>query len=877
MKRIIDIPRPEYPRPNFQRGSSEGIDWINLNGLWDFRFDPDDIGESEGWHNSEVYNDKIIVPYPWESLAAWGEADSASNSNYLSTNAYLEPDSVTCGGLDNSGNYRDADRHTIGWYRRTVVVPNSWFDQRIILKFGAVDWQARVWVNGQLVGENENGYLPFEIDITDYLVGGQSATLVVRAYDPQDHSAQPAGKQIGWYVRSSGIWQTVYLEPRSKTYIQDFKTYTDIDTAQVKINLNIAGGEIDGIGLAVKSNAPVKQTEIEVSGNQAFILLHLEPELVQLWDVDTPHLYDIDFNLRKDDQVIDQVSSYFGMRKVTRQLLPGTNYEYVFVNNRPTYLLGALNQSFTPEGVYTFLDDDQIKNDIVRAKEFGFNFLRLHIKIDEPRLYYWADKLGILFMCDIPNFGDSGYGELSQKRWEETLRGTIDRDFNHPSIIAWCDFNETWGLGYHQYAEMKDRQEWVRQMYHLTRELDPTRLAEDNSPCIYDHVETDLNTWHFYINDYQEAKDHIANVVEQTYPGSEFNYVGGNQQTNAPLLNSEYGGISAGSGDKDISWSFKFLTNEMRLYQKIGGYIYTELQDIEWEHNGFMNYDRSLKQFGYDCNDINALDFIAIDHHPGLTFEPGQEFSADVYSSHFSHKKVSDTVLHWRLDGLDHHGQKHLDLVSGHTDITFNPYKVDKVHHLSLKLPDQRLVGTLHIWVTDQDDSVIARNFVNVEVLKPISAVEQSPDLTVINHDFTGESLVVIEGEGNLSHSIELPDITKTIKSMELIFEASSTVIGSPQTDNELWPSEVKIISNGTDIDTINLPNSPADARGALSYINGIDGKYGHLVRVSIDPSHLDLSGGQLQIDLQSDSGGLTLYSQRAGRYPLAIQVRIHH
>ena len=145
------------------------------------------------------------------------------------------------------------------------------------------------------------------------------------------------------------------------------------------------------------------------------------------------------------------------------------------------------------------------------------------------------------------------------------------------------------------------------------------------------------------------------------------------------------------------------------------------------------------------------------------------------------------------------------------------------------------------------------------------------------SRDLTGESLVVIEGEGTLSHSIELPDITKTIKSMELIFEASSTVIGSPQTDNELWPSELKIIANGTDIHSINLPNAPADARGALSYINGIDGKYGHLVRVSIDPSHLNLSGGQLQMDLQSDLGGLTLYSQRAGRYPLAIQVRIHH
>ena len=877
MKRIIDIPRPEYPRPDFQRGTSEGIDWINLNGVWDFRFDPDDIGESQSWCTSEVYDDKIIVPYPWESLAAWGKADSANSSNYLSTNAYLEPEKVTCGGLDRTGNYREADRHTIGWYRRSVSVPDSWFDQRIILKFGAVDWQAKVWVNGQLVGKNENGYLPFEIDITDYLLVGELANLVVRAYDPQDHSAQPAGKQIGWYVRSSGIWQTVYMEPRSTTYIQGFKSYTDIDKAEVKINLNIAGGEMNGIGLATESNAPVRQTEVDITNSSVIIRLKLDSEQMQLWDVDTPHLYDIDFKLRKNGQVIDHISSYFGMRKVTRQLLPDTDYEYVFINNRPTYLLGALNQSFSPEGVYTFLDDDQIKNDIVRAKEFGFNFLRLHIKIDEPRLYYWADKLGLLFMCDMPNFADEGYGELAQRRWEDTLRGSIDRDFNHPSIIAWCDFNETWGLGYHEYAEMKDRQEWVRQMYHLTRELDPTRLAEDNSPCIYDHVETDLNTWHFYINDYQEAKEHIANVVKQTYPGSEFNYVGGNQQTNAPLLNSEYGGISAGSGDKDISWSFKFLTNEMRLYQKIGGYIYTELQDIEWEHNGYMNYDRSLKQFGYNYNDINSLDFIAIDHHPGLTFEPGQNFSADVYSSHFSHRKISGTVLHWRLDGLDHHVENQVDLISGQSNITFTPYKVDKVYRLSLTLPDQRLIGTLHIWVTDQDGSVVARNFVNIEILKPILAIEQDHNLTTVNHDFEGESMVVVEGEGVSSHLIELPDIAKSAKLMELIFEASSTIKGAPQTDNELSPSEVIVCANEINVQTVNLPNSPADTRGSLSYINGIDGKYGHLIKVSIDPSQLDLSSGQLQIDFQSNEGGITLYSQRAGRYPLAMQVRLRH
>jgi len=413
-------------------------------------------------------------------------------------------------------------------------------------------------------------------------------------------------------------------------------------------------------------------------------------------------------------------------------------------------------------------------------------------------------------------------------------------------------------------------------MYHLTRELDPTRLAEENSPCLYDHVETDINSWHFYINDYQQAKEHIANVVEQTYPGSEFNYVGGNKQTNAPLINSEYGGIAAGSGDKDISWCFKFLTNEMRLYQKIGGYVYTELQDIEWEHNGFMNYDRSVKQFGYDYNDINTLDFIAIDHHPGLTFAPNQIFEADIYSSHFSHRQISQANLHWRLDGLDHHGELLVDLASGTAPISFNPYQVEKVHRLSLHLPDLRLAGTLHLWVTDQGGTTVARNFVNLEILKEIPAVEQDSNQWIINHNLEGGLVEV----NDLSQSFDLPVEGGTIQSIELRFEASSTIDGAPQTDHECSPSDANITINGTTIETVTFPNAPADTRGALSYINGIPGKYGHLVRLPIDPGSLDLSSGKLNIEyrVQAEAEnveGITFYSQRAGRYPLCSQVRI--
>ena len=888
-----DTPRPEYPRPDFQRGTSEGIDWICLNGTWEFAFDPDDIGEQNQWFSTAPTTDspwtlQIQVPYPWESLAAWGEEEQADNENYLSKNAYLNPETVTCGGLDREGNYRDEPRHTIGWYRRTVSIPENWGDKRVILKFGAVDWEATVWVNGNQIGKNENGYLPFELDITDVLTPGEPTHIVVRAYDAQDHGEQLAGKQIGWYVRASGIWQTVYLEPRNATHITQCHITPDIDNASATFAVKI-GGDVENSGATLRWDCDELSGSVEISSNETQFTVNIPPEQLRLWDVDTPNLYDVTLELVAGDTTVDRIYTYFGMRKVSIAKAPGEDYQYIYLNNRPIYLLGALNQSFNPEGVYTFLTDEAIRRDVERAKEFGFNFLRLHIKVDEPRLYYWADKLGLLFMCDIPNFGT--YTETAQKRFEQTLRGNIDRDYNHPSIISWCNFNETWGLGGREYREMTDRQEWVREMYHLTKSLDTTRLIEDNSPCLYDHVETDINSWHFYINDYDRAKEHIANVVEETYPGSAFNYVGGNVQTDVPLINSEYGGISAGAGDKDVSWCFKYLTNELRLHPKICGYIYTELQDIEWEHNGFMNYDRSVKEFGYDYLDINTLDFIAIDYPPGSTVAPGDEVKVDIYASHFSHKTITDATLHWQLDTMAATGHITRGHVSGSVEIPFPQYQVQNVHQLQLIIPDVHpAVGTLHVWVTDHTETVVARNFINFEHFVEATPAIESDDSGTVRLNYTSgntaasawtesetnEQLFSAVGSGYVEYEVPLPDglSTADVAEMELIFEASSAYGGARQTEPEKYPSNVTISVNGTEIDTVRIPDCPADARGVLSYIHEQPGIYGYLHNVKVDPSLVLNSKSDtltVRYEVKADAeakGGFALYGARMGRYP---------
>ncbi|MYA71691.1 glycoside hydrolase family 2 [Candidatus Poribacteria bacterium] len=888
-----DIPRPEYPRPDFQRGTSEGIDWICLNGTWEFAFDPDDIGEQNQWYSSESTDDspwtlQIQVPYPWESLAAWGNEEQADNTNYLSKDAYLNPEEVTCGGLDREGNYRGEPRQTIGWYRKVVSFPENWGDKRVILNFGAVDWEATVWVNGNPIGKHENGYLPFEFDITDVLTPGESTVIVVRAYDAQDHGEQLAGKQIGWYVRTSGIWQTVYLEPRSETHIAQCHITPDINNASATFAVK-TDGDVENTELTLRWHCDGLSGSKQVSSHETQFIVNISPEQLRLWDVDTPNLYDVTLELVAEGRVVDRIFTYFGMRKVSIAKAPGGDYQYIYLNNRPIYLLGALNQSFNPEGVYTFLTDEAIRRDVERAKEFGFNFLRLHIKVDEPRLYYWADKLGLLFMCDIPNFGT--YTEKAKARFEQTLRGNIARDYNHPSIISWCNFNETWGLGGNEYKEMTDRQEWVREMYHLAKSLDTTRLIEDNSPCLYDHVETDINSWHFYINDYDRAKEHIANVVAETYPGSAFNYAGGNVQSDAPLINSEYGGISAGAGDKDISWCFKYLTNELRLHPKICGYIYTELQDIEWEHNGFMNYDRSVKEFGYDYQDINTLDFIAIDYPPGTTVAPGDEIKADIYASHFSHKTITGTTLHWQLDTISATGHVTRGNVSGNVEIPFPQYQVQHVHQLELRIPDVHpAVGTLHVWVTDHSGTVVARNFINFEhfVASTASVGSNGSGLISLNYapisvsesswnePTTSEQLFSAIGSGSVEYEVSLPErlSAANVAEIALIFEASSCYGGARQTEPEKYPSDVTLSVNGVEIDTIRIPDCPADARGALSYIHGEPGIYGYLHNVKVDPS-LILNGKAdtltIRYEVKADAeakGGFALYGARMGRYP---------
>ncbi|MGV3772794.1 MAG: glycoside hydrolase family 2 protein [Verrucomicrobiales bacterium] len=960
-------PRPEYPRPDFQRGTIEGVDWLNLNGPWQFRFDGDRIGLKEGWHlpDDQEWREQIMVPFCWESLAAWGEGDQAGNENYYATRVFKNPLEV------NRENHRFAPRYEVGWYRRMLRIPASelWAGKRIILKIGAADFFTDGWCNGQHVGHNEGGYLPFEFDLTDAMHrqpdGSLTGLVVLRVEDPMDNAEQPVGKQWTWYTTTSGIWQTVYVEPRSTAYIDCCQIYTDIDQGVARCEVECHHCP-DGYSIEVEITPPkggelIKQL-IPIKENKGSQVIRIDPLL--LWNPNEPHLYQTRLILRSGDQTHDIVRTYFGMRKISTTPTDDPNApEALSLNGVPRYLRGALHQSYYPEGVYTAGHVQTLINDISYAKRVGFNFLRIHIKVDDPLLLYHADRIGMLLMCDFPNFGEGGDTPLGRKRYEVLMRGTIKRDFNHPSIFAWCCFNETWGFGgqvelvkhfgpkknekvaegnppqgavsandpgdakvaatpaEEEAGPARDAAEaavtrlklsnqsshaFVQQMWALAKTLDRSRLIEDMSVVHWDHLdyyahgETDINSWHFYIHDYDEAKSHIEKVVKATYRGSNFNYVDGFNQGHQPLINSEYGGVGALDGDRDVSWSFKFLTNELRRHGAISGYIYTELHDVEWEYNGFLNYDRTPKEFGYDATMINESDTLPINAPPIRRAAPGEKISVEVASSHYSTHPHKDVVLRWKLAGIDTTGRIYQDLDGGVAPIPFPHWRVAHAHTIQFTAPNKTILCTLSVEAIRKDDGRrLARNFVQFLVTDgyPLQK-EETPRSLIFRgtpgdyavsqwSSYAGERHKEIEedtchgfGTGYFEWRFPLAgaDISKA-RRLRVLCEASSRRIDNPQSDDDQFPTEMEMLLSGVKIFGATLPNHPHDSRGALSYLRRGKGAYGYLVNVAVEGDLLSKVASSLQgdtVELRCGvpptalaQNGLTIYGAECGRFPI--------
>ncbi len=900
-----DVPRPEHPRPDFRRDT-----WKNLNGVWAFRFDADDRGVHDQWWQPDAagFGREINVPFCWES--------------------------------ELSG-VRDTSGQKIGWYRRTVTVPNDadWKGKRVWLRFGAVDWRADVWVNGKMArsaitndGSHEGGYTPFEFDITELAAPGSDATIVVRAFDPTDPSL-PTGKQVGWYTTSSGIWQTVWLEARPKHQLLQFNITPVRDGTSWRANFTAVGTAGAKSRLNVTSSDPAVRPKIQfvmLDGTIMTVTGQIDVTSPRLWSPDSPHLYDLKFEWTDPGEPSDVVHTYFGLRTIARGKFGDLPHEVVLLNGQPIYLRGALDQSYNPKGIYTAPSDEFLRKDIELAKSLGLNFLRIHIKSEEPRRLYWADKLGMLIMQDMPNTWRQN--ERARKAWEQTALETITRDRNHPSIFSWVDFNETWGLGHPEpYKSDKDTQSWVKSMVAMTRELDPTRLVEDNSPCYYDHVSvTDLNSWHFYIDDYDSARRHIEDVVARSTPGSPFNHCPGEAMNSAPLINSEYGSVSAGGGDRDVSWGFRYLTTQLRRHEKIQGYIYTELSDIEWEHNGFVNYDRSPKEFGYDAfvpgmtvADLQGADFVGFDAPPAITATVGELVTVPVFVSHFS-DRATPPKLRVHLTGTDELGER-IELPPTVADVKWQPFRVTVQQPVRVTLPKSRpMSGAISLELVDDAGQRLAANYVNVVSRRAAaSGAASSPRVEVLGprrvavrfrpDDFAtysgdepdeaslgGRGKAYFHGAGSLEYRLRLPDFVWDAgpKDMELVAEVAAKAKDekldwpsrrssqdNPQTDVRKHASRVSIRFAGRQAGTLLVADDPADGRGVLSHLARFHhGSYGYLQRVRIEsplgldePRHetqqkrpailLQFTVAVAPDDAATRPGGFTLFGETTGQF----------
>jgi len=568
-----DIPRPEHPRPDFQRD-----EWLNLNGTWQFEIDPNGDGEARGLASGHDLAQTILVPFcPESKLSGIAHTD------------FME--------------------HV--WYRRTFDVPADKRGKRLLLHFGAVDWHARVWVNGTFVGEHRGGYSPFTFDITPVARTGENE-LVLHAIDRTTSGLQARGKQCPepeshgcLYTRTTGIWQTVWLEAVGATCLRDIALYPDLDTGRVFFNARL-DGPTDGIELRLTATLDGQLVGEEAVGAAWRSTLGvIELSEIQPWHPGRPALYDLLIEVLEDGEPIDTVRSYFGLRKLAIQ-----SHRFL-INDQPVFQRLVLDQGFYPDGIYTAPSDDALRRDIEIAIAAGFNGARLHQKVFEPRFLYWADRLGYIVWGEYADWGLDRESHQALAHALHEWRTILHRDRNHPAIVGWCPFNETREAEAHASAQ---------RIFAVTQTIDPTRPFLDTSGYVHLYPETDVYDCHDYTQDPAKFAERFADP-DRTSTDPWNNKPGDPRSAyrGQPYFVSEYGGIRIettrdvgqgwGYGGETVPLEtffqrYKALTDALLDNPRIFAFCYTQLTDIEQEQNGIVFYDRQPK---YDLARLRAI------------------------------------------------------------------------------------------------------------------------------------------------------------------------------------------------------------------------------------------------------------------------------
>ncbi|HEX6964028.1 MAG TPA: glycoside hydrolase family 2 TIM barrel-domain containing protein, partial [Lacipirellula sp.] len=541
---------PEYPRPQLVRD-----EWTNLNGLWDYAIvTEEDESASRERKRPESYEGQILVPFPIESALS-GVKKTVKPEDRL-------------------------------WYRRTFERPKTEEGGRVLLHFGAVDWKCNVYVNDQEVGEHTGGYDPFTFDITDALKDGENE-LVVCVEDPTDEGGQPRGKQILnphgiWYTAVTGIWQTVWLEPVPKQYIESIRIVPNVDERTVEITVNASGDTETDAVVRVKSpgdpRAPSLSSIPSVHAGKTGepIVIQLS-DAAKLWSPDEPWLYAIDVALAKDfnREPADKVESYFGMRKI-EVAKDDKGVNRLMLNGEPLFQYGPLDQGWWPDGLYTPPTDEALKFDVEMTKKFGFNMARKHVKVEPARWYYWCDKLGLIVWQDMPS-GDFDKNEESRENYRRELKAMIDALHHFPSIVMWVPFNEGWGQ--HETVEVA---KW-------TKEYDPTRLVNEASGW-HDRGSGDVSDMHNYPGPGMRPVEEDRAVVLGEFGGLGMPVSGHTWQDE-----KNWGYVSYKTPEELTDAYVGLLTAMQPLIgEGLSAAVYTQTTDVEIEVNGLLTYDRKV-------------------------------------------------------------------------------------------------------------------------------------------------------------------------------------------------------------------------------------------------------------------------------------------
>lgn len=563
----MNCEKKEFPCPQFEREA-----WINLNGEWQFEIDNAMVGEAKEFFKCDNFERKINVPFcPESKLSGIGETDF-----------------MNC-----------------VWYRKDFEIPENFKGKDVILHFGAVDYRAVVYINGKKVGTHCGGYTSFSFNITEYLEDANNY-ITLCAYDDARSANQPAGKQSSafhsagcFYTRITGIWQTVWLEFTNKCHIDNFKITTNIETPSANIEIKMSEYKKNAVVSAevFYDGKAVGKASTTLWAQTANLNIVLSEK--HLWEVGAGRLYDVIFTVTADGETIDEVKSYFGLRSVT---LDDRSFK---INGKTVFGRWVLDQGYYPDGLYTAPNEDALKADIINSIALGFNGARLHEKVFEPRFLYWADKFGYMVWGEHANWGlditEPGQIMHFLPEWTEA----VSRDFNHPSIIGWCPFNETW-----DFEGRKQCDAIVENVYKITKLLDPTRPVIDTSGNF--HTITDI----FDVHNYEQDPEKFAQQYEKLTDGEVYDTIARNPNHayrqkydgKMPIFVSEYGGASwavrtddgwgYGNGPKteeEFIERYKGLTETLLNNPYMLGFCYTQLYDIEQEQNGLMTYDRKFK------------------------------------------------------------------------------------------------------------------------------------------------------------------------------------------------------------------------------------------------------------------------------------------